>query len=120
MENRVRPVWVIILLLSGILVGLYINKGVGSRQITFEGGSKFDEVMWYVDNDYVEKPDAKKLQDQAIAAMMEKLDPHSAFISLDEFNEVNDPLLGSFDGIGVQFRLEKDTIAVVNVIKGGP
>ena len=120
MENRIRPVWVIILLLSGILIGLYINKGVGSRQITFEGGSKFDEVMWYVDNDYVEKPDAKKLQDQAIAAMMEKLDPHSAFISLDEFNEVNDPLLGSFDGIGVQFRLEKDTIAVVNVIKGGP
>ncbi|MBR4829978.1 MAG: PDZ domain-containing protein [Muribaculaceae bacterium] len=120
MENRIRPAWVIILLLSGLLLGLYINKGVGKRQVTFEGGSKFDEVMWYVDNDYVEKPDAQKLQDEAIAAMMEKLDPHSAFISLDEFNEVNDPLLGSFDGIGVQFRLEKDTIAIVNVIKGGP
>ena len=120
MENRIRPVWVIIILLSGLLLGLYINKGVGKRQVTFEGGSKFDEVMWYVDNDYVEKPDAQKLQDEAIAAMMEKLDPHSAFISLDEFNEVNDPLLGSFDGIGVQFRLEKDTIAIVNVIKGGP
>ena len=120
MENRIRPAWVIILLLSGFLLGLYINKGVGKRQVTFEGGSKFDEVMWYVDNDYVEKPDAQKLQDEAIAAMMEKLDPHSAFISLDEFNEVNDPLLGSFDGIGVQFRLEKDTIAIVSVIKGGP
>ena len=120
MENRIRPVWVIILLLSGILVGLYINKGVGSRQITFEGGSKFDEVMWYVDNDYVEKPDAQKLQDEAIAALMEELDPHSDYISLDDFNEVNDPLLGSFDGIGVQFRLEKDTVAIVNVIKGGP
>ena len=120
MENRIRPVWVIIILLSGLLLGLYINKGVGKRQVTFEGGSKFDEVMWYVDNEYVEKPDAQKLQDEAIAAMMEKLDPHSAFISLDEFNEVNDPLLGSFDGIGVQFRLEKDTIAIVSVIKGGP
>ena len=120
MENRIRPVWVIIILLSGLLLGLYINKGVGKRQVTFEGGSKFDEVMWYVDNDYVEKPDAQKLQDEAIAAMMEKLDPHSAFISLDEFSEVNDPLLGSFDGIGVQFRLEKDTIAIVSVIKGGP
>ena len=120
MENRIRPVWVIIILLSGLLLGLYINKGVGKRQVIFEGGSKFDEVMWYVDNDYVEKPDAQKLQDEAIAALMEKLDPHSAFISIDEFNEVNDPLLGSFDGIGVQFRLEKDTIAIVSVIKGGP
>ena len=119
MENRIRPLWVIIILLSGILIGLYINKGV-TKKVQVEGGTKFDEVMWYVDNDYVEKPDAQKLQDEAIAALMEELDPHSAFISVDEFNEVNDPLLGSFDGIGVQFRLEKDTIAIVNVIKGGP
>ena len=120
MERRPRFLWTVILLLSGILIGLYINKGIGGRKVKFDGGSKFDEVMWYVGNDYVEKPDAQKLQDDAIAAMMEGLDPHSAYISLDEFNEVNDPLLGSFDGIGVQFRLEKDTIAIVNVIKGGP
>ena len=119
-NNRIRPIWIVLLLLAGIVMGLYINKGVGRRKIQFEGGSKFDEVMWYVGNDYVEKPDAPKLQDEAIAAMMEKLDPHSAYVSLEEFNEVNDPLLGSFDGIGVQFRLEKDTIAIVNVIKGGP
>ena len=119
-NNRIRPVWVAILLLSGLLLGLYINKGVDQSQVNVEGGSKFDEVMWYVGNDYVEVPDAQKLQDKAIAAMMEELDPHSAYVSLDEFNEINDPLLGSFDGIGVQFRLEKDTIAVVNVIKGGP
>ena len=108
------------LLMTGILMGLLINKGAKRNAPLVEGGSKFDEVMWYVGNDYVETPDAQKLQDEAIAAMMEELDPHSAYITLDEFNEVNDPLLGSFDGIGVQFRLEKDTIAIVNVIKGGP
>ena len=106
--------------MAGILMGLYINKGVNRRQVNVEGGSKFDEVMWYVGNDYVDVPEEDKLQDDAIAAMMEKLDPHSAYISLKEFNEVNDPLLGSFDGIGVQFRLEKDTVAIVSVIKGGP
>ena len=120
MENRIRPIWIIILLLSGVIIGLYINKGVSTQKVKIEGGSKFDEVMWHVGNDYVEVPDASALQDEAIAAMMEKLDPHSAYISLDEFNEVNDPLLGSFDGIGVQFRLERDTIAIVSVIKGGP
>ena len=107
------------LLIAGFLMGLYISKD-SKRNVNVEGASKFDEVMWYVGNDYVEIPDGKKLQDEAITAMMEKLDPHSAYITLDEFNEVNDPLLGSFDGIGVQFRLEKDTIAIVNVIKGGP
>ena len=120
MENRIRPLWVIILLMSGIIIGLYINKGVNTKKVEVEGGSKFDEVMWYVGNDYVEEPNAQEIQDEAIAAMMEKLDPHSAYVSLEEFNEVNDPLLGSFDGIGVQFRLERDTIAIVSVIKGGP
>ena len=119
MENKPRSLWVAILFFSGILLGLYVNKGV-NKKVNVEGGSKFDEVMWYVGNDYVETPDTHKLQDEAIAAMMEELDPHSAYISLEEFNEVNDPLLGSFDGIGVQFRLENDTIAIVNVIKGGP
>lgn len=120
MENRIRPLWVIILLLSGIIIGLYINKGVNTKKVEVEGGSKFGEVMWYVGNDYVEEPNAQEIQDEAIAAMMEKLDPHSAYVPLEEFNEVNDPLLGSFDGIGVQFRLERDTIAIVSVIKGGP
>ena len=119
-NNRIRPIWTALLLMAGILMGFYINKGVNRRQVNVEGGSKFDEVMWYVGNDYVDVPEEDKLQDDAIAAMMEKLDPHSAYISLKEFNEVNDPLLGSFDGIGVQFRLEKDTIAIVSVIKGGP
>jgi len=120
MENRIRPLWVVILLMSGIIIGLYINKGVNTKKVEVEGGSKFDEVMWYVGNDYVEEPNAQELQDEAIAAMMEKLDPHSAYVPIEEFNEVNDPLLGSFDGIGVQFRLERDTIAIVSVIKGGP
>ena len=119
MENKPHSLWVAIIFFSGILLGLYVNKGV-NKKVNIEGGSKFDEVMWYVGNDYVETPDIQKLQDEAIAAMMEDLDPHSAYISLDEFNEVNDPLLGSFDGIGVQFRLENDTIAIVSVIKGGP
>ena len=111
---------VAVLIMAGILVGLRLSKGLSKRLVNVEGGSKFDEVMWYVGNDYVDTPDTHELEEAAIAAMMEKLDPHSASVSLEEFNEVNDPLLGSFDGIGVQFRLEKDTIAIVNVIKGGP
>ena len=119
-ESKVRPIVVAVLMLAGIFVGLQINNRISKGWVNVEGGSKFDEVMWYVGNDYVDTPDTHKLEEEAISAMMEKLDPHSAYVSLEEFNAVNDPLLGSFDGIGVQFRLEKDTIAVVNVIKGGP
>ena len=119
-ETNFRPIWGVLLLLVGILLGLYINIGVGKRKVVVEGGGKFDEVMYYVNTDYVDEPESSQLEDEAVAALMEALDPHSAYISQEEFNEMNDPLMGSFDGIGVQFRLEKDTIAIVNVIKGGP
>ncbi len=42
------------------------------------------------------------------------------YITVEEFHEMNDPLLGSFEGIGVSFRIEKDTITVINPVKGGP
>lgn len=82
--------------------------------------SKFDEVMYYINNVYVDTVKVAELEEEAIVAMMDELDPHSQYISLEEFNVVNDPLLGSFDGIGVQFRIVEDTIAIVNTIKGGP
>ena len=121
MERRPGFFWTVILLLSGVLIGLYINKGVNRKTVVpVSDFSKFDEVMWRIGEDYVDEIDGNRLQDRAIEAMMEDLDPHSAYITLEEFNEVNDPLLGSFEGIGVQFRLERDTIAIVSVIKGGP
>lgn len=115
-----KPIWGVVLLLLGILLGLYINIGVLRRHVVLEGGSKFDEVMWYVDEHYVDEPDINKMEKEGLRAMLEALDPHSTYISKEEFNDLNDPLLGSFDGIGVQFSLDHDTIAIVNVIKGGP
>ena len=108
------------LFMAGILLGLLINKGGRHRDIPATDFSKFDEVMWRVGEDYVDEIDGNKLQDRAIEAMMEELDPHSQYVSLEEFDAMNDPLLGSFEGIGVQFRIEKDTVAIVSVIKGGP
>ena len=70
-------------MLAGFMVGFYIIRGVRKTAPIVDGGSKFDEVMWYIGNDYVEQPDAHQLQDEAIAAMMEKLDPHSAYVSLE-------------------------------------
>ena len=108
-------------MLAGMLLGfLVFNNHFNKRAVQLEGNSKFDEVMWYIDNDYVDVPDAQKLQDEAITAMVDELDPHSVYIPKKEFDEVNDDLLGSFEGIGVQFHLEDDTIAIVSVIKGGP
>ena len=69
---------------------------------------------------YVDKVDAPKLTQDAIVQMLKELDPHSVYISKEDLEKANEPLVGNFDGIGVQFQVLKDTIVVVDVITGGP
>ena len=82
--------------------------------------NKVGDVLDYIIQDYVDTVDSESLQDDAISGLIEELDPHSMYISKKDFNDVNDPLLGSFEGIGISFRIEKDTITVINPIPGGP
>jgi carboxyl-terminal processing protease len=52
--------------------------------------------------------------------MLEELDPHSTYIPKEELEEVNEPLKGNFEGVGIQFNIIRDTIYVVDAIAGGP
>ncbi|NVN95511.1 MAG: S41 family peptidase [Bacteroidetes bacterium] len=69
---------------------------------------------------YVDKVNAPKLTQDAIIQMLKELDPHSVYISKEELDKMNEPLVGNFDGVGIQFQVLKDTIIVVDVISGGP
>lgn len=69
---------------------------------------------------YVDTINDNKLQEDAIVGMLQKLDPHSVYIPKDEVKEMNEPLVGSFDGIGVQFQMIEDSLFVEQTISGGP
>jgi len=81
---------------------------------------KFDEVLTYVNKLYVDDVDQEQLTDAAIVALLEKLDPHSTFISKEEVNQANERINGNFVGIGIRFQILKDTLMVVSTIPGGP
>ena len=113
--------WMVVIGLAiGFLVSVISENIMLKRNARVIASSKFDEVMYYINKMYVDTVNGADLEEEAIVAMMEELDPHSQYISREEFDAVNDPLLGSFEGIGVQFRIIDDTIAIVNTIKGGP
>ncbi len=69
---------------------------------------------------YVDTTNNEKLVEDAIVGMLTKLDPHSVYISKEDVASMNEPLDGSFEGIGVQFNIFKDTLMVVTPISGGP
>ena len=108
----------------GVLVGLFVSYVAQSMRLSQNpkvvAKSKYDEVLYYINNMYVDTFDVSRLDEEAITSAMDELDPHSQYISQEEFNAVNDPLLGSFEGIGVQFRIVEDTVTIINTIKGGP
>ena len=69
---------------------------------------------------YVEDVDDKKIVEQAIKGMLEELDPHSTYLTPEENDKSNETLMGSFEGIGVQFNMVEDTLFIVQPIPDGP
>lgn len=81
---------------------------------------KLDALLNMVSYAYVDSVDEKKITEDAIRALLKELDPHSVYIPAEELKETNEPLVGKFEGIGVQFNILDDTIMITNTISGGP
>ncbi|MEI7500330.1 MAG: S41 family peptidase [Bacteroidota bacterium] len=118
--NPYLPIWFALVLVGGIILGVFLANRTGTLLPFQSKKDKVKEVINYVKNNYVDTLTQKVIEEKAITGMLEKLDPHSVYISAEEFHEANDPLMGSFEGIGVQFRMENDTVAVINPVSGGP
>ncbi len=119
--NIYLPILFSIVLAAGLMLGARFLKNPVTENTGLSGISgKLNNVINYINDAYVDSVDDDKLIENAVNGMLNNLDPHSCYISAEEFNEVNDPLLGSFEGIGVQFHIMQDTITVINVVAGGP
>ncbi|MFM9055812.1 MAG: S41 family peptidase [Bacteroidota bacterium] len=81
---------------------------------------KIDALLNMVSYAYVDSVDEKKITEDAIRALLKELDPHSVYIPSEELKEVNEPLVGKFEGVGIQFNILEDTIMVTQTIPGGP
>ncbi|MBK8497470.1 MAG: S41 family peptidase [Flavobacteriales bacterium] len=81
---------------------------------------KLESLLYHIDRMYVDDVNKQQLVDAAIVRMLEELDPHSIYIPKEDLEEVNEPLKGNFEGVGIQFNIIRDTIYVVDAIPGGP
>lgn len=69
---------------------------------------------------YVDSVDMNKLAEDAINGMLDKLDPHSSYTNAEETRKFQEPLQGSFEGIGVQFNMLEDTLVIIQPVAKGP
>ncbi len=122
MDNKpkyyLQPFFFALFLAIGVVIGTVL---VPSGRTTFSGSNnRVSEIMSLIEGYYVDTVDSEMMEEQAIADMLQTLDPHSVFISSRDIQAVNEPLEGEFDGIGVEFNILDDTVYIVNVIEGGP
>ncbi len=119
------PILFALILIIGIFIGQQINPMMSFEQKfnpikSHNQYNKLTDIINYIQQDYVDSVKKEELTKDAINAIIKNLDPHTQYISKEEFNTLNDPLLGSFHGIGVQFNIIKDTIIILQSIAGGP
>ncbi|WP_199688429.1 S41 family peptidase [Pontibacter oryzae] len=108
-------------LVIGVLLGATtFSPSPNNPQGTAKSYLKFRDILSYIDRDYVDTVDIEELTDFAITEMLEKLDPHTAYIPADELAMARSYLEGDFEGIGIEFNIFKDTIYVITPLSGGP
>ncbi len=81
---------------------------------------KYQNLLALIDAFYVDTVNMEKLTEDAIVKALADLDPHSVYISKKELKDMNEPLQGSFSGVGIQFNILRDTLMIVATIPGGP
>ncbi|MDE5419468.1 S41 family peptidase [Labilibaculum sp. DW002] len=105
---------------SVCLVVLFTHVGSLQAQSVKNQAIKYQNLLALIDAFYVDTVSLERLTEDAVVKVLAELDPHSIYISKDEIKEMNEPLQGSFSGIGIQFNILRDTLMVVATIPGGP
>lgn len=104
----------------GYLFGSHFSPQVSLANASHPSIAKLNRLMTYLTQDYVDKINADSLVSTVIEDIVDELDPHSVYIPAVQKESLAESMQGNFEGIGVQFRMIQDTIAVSRVLEGGP
>ena len=103
-----------------IITFIFIGKISSAQYVASEGIKKLDALFQIINYAYVDSTNENELVEEAIVTVLKELDPHSVYIPKKELEKMNEPLVGNFEGVGIQFNILHDTLLVVSPISGGP
>ena len=126
MKKLILPTLTVLGVAVGIIIGFLLCQKANAQRIVYQNGgwrieqTKVDRLLYLMQHAYVDSLDIDSMTDEVMSELVQKLDPHSAYIPKKDLELVNSELAGSFSGIGVQFTIQQDTVRIVAVIAGGP
>lgn len=126
MKKYLLPTLTVIGVALGLTIGMSLCQKANAQRIVYQNGqwsleqTKVDRLLQLMEKAYVDSLNIDSITDEVMTEMVQKLDPHSAYIPKEDLEMVNSELAASFSGIGVQFSIQQDTVRIVAVIAGGP
>lgn len=125
MTNYKTSIRIALLIVAALLVGTGLGimlerAALRDAYIDARRGDKLTWALSEIEERYVDPITRDSLAELAVPVLLQELDPHSVYIPASEFAATNEPLTGTFDGIGVMFNMLTDTVQITNVISGGP
>ncbi|MFT7282914.1 MAG: carboxyl-terminal processing protease, partial [Cyclobacteriaceae bacterium] len=118
--NYKLPLYISVAIAIGIFIGAQMAGGEGSKPDLMKSLYKLRQVITFIENDYVDEVNTEELVEEVISDLLEKLDPHTAYIPAKDLTLMQSQLQGNFEGIGIEFNIFKDTVHVVSPLSGGP
>lgn len=120
-KSQIRlPIILALAISAGIWIGATFAEPKSNQNDLRAALYRLQEIMTYINRDYVDSVDTNELVEYGITKMLENLDPHSSYIPAKDASLAQSQLDGEFDGIGVEFGIIRDTIYVVAPLTGGP
>ncbi len=126
MKIKTQKKYIPLLFSIGIALGIFLGNllDFGTNDTSFFKSNakkeKLNKLIDYIDYEYVDSVNTDSIVDVTVNGILDRLDPHSSYIPPEEFKENEENMKGDFVGIGVSFYPYKDSIAVIQAIKGGP
>ncbi|AMK11760.1 MAG: S41 family peptidase [Pseudodesulfovibrio sp.] len=111
--------WIVTFLL---LFTLTVAPGptIAANGDQFEALKTFSQVLDLVESNYVKPVTKKELIDNSIKGMLEELDPHSTYLSPEDFKDMQVDTAGKFSGIGIEISQDQGRLVVVSPIEDTP
>jgi carboxyl-terminal processing protease len=121
-KSPLQPLYYAFVLIVGILLGtLLADKNILTIKTGKEDNpNKLVSLIDFIEDNYVDSVDKKKIIDDAIASILKNLDPHSYYLNPEEYAKAKEEMSGSYEGVGVEFLILRDSLMVNRVVPFGP
>ena len=121
-SKKYLPLFLGIALGAGVFLGSKLDFSNPSAKLFSYNPKKekLNRLIDYIDYEYVDEINTDSIVEVTVNRILENLDPHSIYIPSEELEGITESMQGDFIGIGVSYYRYRDTISVINTIKGGP